>query len=98
MTILERVKAIAQSEIDMNDGKAASIEKMIYMAYYIGREEATREVSDMYNRHIMEQHDRASKCRYRYMADAIVGPETYLYHPDYAQDMTGLFGSDPADL
>ena len=95
MTILERVKSIVNDNIDMND---SSVEKLIYMAYYIGREEAVKEVSDMYIRHIAKQHERAGKCRYRHMAESIVGPERYLYHPDYRQDMTATFGSDPADI
>ena len=95
MTILERVKSIVNDNIDRND---SNIEKLIYMAYYIGREEAVKEVSDMYVRHISEQRERAGKCRYRHMAESIVGPERYLYHPDYRQDMTATFGSDPADI
>lgn len=95
MTILERVHSIVNSNIDVND---TSVEKLIYMAYYIGREEAVKEVSDMYVRHITEQHERAGKCRYRHMAESIVAPERYLYHPDYRQDMTATFGSDPADV
>ena len=95
MTILERVKSIVNDNIDRND---SNIEKLIYMAYYIGREEAAKEVSDMYVQYIAKQHERAGKCRYRHMAESIVGPERYLYHPDYRQDMTATFGSDPADI
>lgn len=98
MTILERVHSIVNSNIDMIDMNNPSVEKLIYMAYYIGREEAVKEVSDMYVRHITEQHERASKCCYRHMAESIVGHERYLYHPDYRQDMTATFGSDPADI
>ena len=98
MTILERVKSIVNSNIDMIEWHDSSVEKLIYMAYYIGREEAVKEVSDMYVRHVAEQHERAGKCRYRHMAESIVGPERYLYHTDYCQAMTALFGSDPADI
>ena len=98
MTILERVKSIVDSNLDITDESPASIEKMIYMAYFIGREEADRSVSDMYNKHISEQRQRARECRYRHMAEAVVGPEEYLYSADYAQEMTGLFGSDLADV
>ena len=97
MTILERVNSIVNSKVTLND-ETPSVEKLIYMAYYIGREEAVKEVSDMYVRHISEQRERAGKCRYRHMAESIVGPERYLYHPDYRQDMTATFGSDPADI
>ena len=98
MTVLERVHSIINSEIDMEADGPASIEKMIYLAYYIGREEADRECSDKYNAHIAAQKKRASECRYKHMAAAIVGPEDYIYTPDYAQDMTALLGSDRADI
>ena len=98
MTILERVKGIMHSDIDLSDEKPASIEKMIYMAYWIGREESARRVSDMYNQHIKEQRERAKACRYYHLAETIVGEERYLYSADYAGDVTGAFGSDLADI
>ena len=98
MTILERVKDVLTSEFPMDEDAPATVEKMILLAYYIGREEAARQVSDMYAAHIREQRERADQCRYRHMAQAVVGPENYLYSPDYAQEMTETFGSDPADI
>ena len=97
MTVIERINSIIHSETDLDDSRPASIEKMILLAYYIGREAAAREVSDMYTAHIAEQRKRASACRYKHMAGAVIGEENYIYHPDYAQEMTGLFGSDEAD-
>ena len=97
MTILERVRAISKADISMEADGPATIEKMIYMAYWIGREEATRSVSDMYNAHLAEQRKRADACRYHHLANEIIGPERYLYSCDYAMDMTDMFGNDPAD-
>lgn len=97
MTIKERVKSIVESYTFGNNNEA-DIEKMVYMAYYIGREEAVKEVSDMYTEHIRKQHERAEACRYKHMANAVVGTETHLYHPDYRMDMTTTFGSDMADI
>lgn len=97
MTILERVRQIVQSDIDL-EVDTAGVEKLVYLAYYIGKEEATREVSDMYTSHIAEQRNRAESCRYHKMAQEVVGPETYLYHPDYSMPMTTVFGSDNADI
>lgn len=100
MTILERVRVLVyntQWNFEAED-VPASAKKMIIMAYYIGKEEATREVSDAYAAHIAAQHERASKCRYHRMAAQIVGPDRYIYSPDYAGDMTGSFGSDSADI
>lgn len=75
-----------------------SVEKLVYLAYYYGRETATREVSDRYNAHLAAQHERAEKCRYKYMAMAVVGTEKYLYNPNYRNDMTAMFGSNKCNL
>ena len=40
MTIAERVRSIVDSQVDLTDEVPAGIEKMIYMAYYMGREDA----------------------------------------------------------
>ena len=93
MTINEYIRQIAKSNIDM---KHASFEKMIYTAYYMGREEATREVSDEYAALIQEQRKRANECRYSRMANAIIGDKNYIYCADYAQDISNTFGGDPA--
>jgi len=100
MTINERIKSIIANpeDIDMSYEQAASAEKMIYIAYWIGREAAAREVSDAYNRHLSAQHERAAQCRYNRMAAAVVGPESYIYSADYSQEMTATFGGDPADI
>lgn len=99
MTINERVRSLVESLVEIGDGNSkASIEKMIYLAYHIGREEAVKEVSDMYTAHIARQRERANACRYKHMANTIVGTETHLYHPDYSMTMTAMFGSDMADI
>jgi len=98
MTILERVKSIVSSDIDLSEDKPATIEKMIYAAYYIGREESARRLSDMYNAHIEEQRKRAQACRYHRLAETIIGEERYLYSPDYRGDATELLHNDPADI
>lgn len=97
MTILERVNAVMQSDVDLND-ETPSVEKLIYMAYAIAFERAVKEVSDAYAQHIAQQHKRASECRYKHMAENIVGPERYLYNPAYSAPFTETFGSDPADI
>lgn len=101
MTIKERVESLIFSDWNKwnfeNDG-TASIEKMIIMAYYIGREEAVKEVANMYNEHIRKQVERAGACRYHNMAREVVGNEMYLYCSDYNAVMTTLFGNDKADI
>ncbi len=99
MTVKERVLSVVRDGVDLGNGyDKSSIEKMIYLAYYIGREQATREVSDRYNAHIAEQKARAKKSRYYRLALSVVGNEDYLYSTDYSAEMTGTFGSDEADI
>ena len=72
--------------------------KLIAIAYYMGRESATREVSDVYSALLRQQLDRADKCRYRHMAHAVQGDVKYIYHGDYSGDITSMFGADQTDL
>lgn len=98
MTVRDRVYSVIGSAIDLDEGGKASVEKMIFLAYFMGREDATVEVSYKYAAHIKEQRKRANACRYSKMANAVVGTEDYLYCSDYRQDMTALFGGDEADI
>lgn len=94
-TLRTRVKEAIGNCKDMEDD---SLDKLLAIAYYMGREEATREVSDKYNAHLAAQHERAEACRYYKMAAAIVGPEKFLYCPDYAGEMSATFGNDATEL
>ena len=99
MTILERVKNIIDKRCDMGNGnEPASIEKMILMAYYIGRESAIKEVDKKYTELIKEQRKRAENCRYHKMANEIIGDKNYIFFCDYSQDMTTTFGRDRSDI
>lgn len=91
MTIIERVNKLKENWPDMD---ADSIDKLVIIAYYMGREQAIREYSDKVRLHLSAQKKRASECRYHIMVESIVGPETYIYSPDYAGDVTATFGSD----
>lgn len=91
MTYREKILNILNQDIDLD---ADSVEKLVYIAYMMGREKADREVSDLYNSHLAEQRKRAEACRYNHMAEKVIGAETYLYTPDYA----GEFGSDTYGL
>ena len=76
MTIIERVK----SAIKASDYENDSLNKLIAMAYYMGREDATRRVSDDYTALIAEQNKRADECRYSRMAQNCWGQELYPSH------------------
>lgn len=94
MTVIERVKECVKSLECEKD----TTEKLIALAYYIGKEEATREVSDAYTKLIQEQRKRADKCRYKHMAEKIIGSQNYIYFGDYDMAMTGIFGSDDTKI
>ena len=95
---VKTVRTRVKEAIDNYDTEGDSLNKLLALAYYMGREEATREVSDKYNAHLAAQHERAEACRYYKMAAAIVGPEKFLYCPDYAGEMSATFGNDATEL
>ena len=81
-----------------NPDKPASIEKMILLAYEIGREEATKEVSNAYANLLHKIRERADQCRYHHMVRRIIGDTKYIYHSDYAGRVAKEFGGDLADV
>lgn len=99
MTVIERVNSIVNGQTDLSgEHKTASIEKMIYLAYYMGKEEATRKVSDDYRNLIAEMRKRASECRYKHFANKVIGELDFIYEPEYSKDVTDVFGNDKADI
>jgi len=77
-----------------------NIRKLIAMAYYMGRETATREICDRHNQQMTDMRKRADTCRYHIMANAIIGDRTadQIYSGDYAGEMMGTFGADEINL
>lgn len=90
-TINQRLDEIINSQVDF---ESDSIEKLIQMAYYRGRETAAKEVCDEAAKVFAEQHEKAEKCRYRHMAAKVVGTQKIIYHGDYDGGMTSMFGRD----
>lgn len=94
MTVLEKINKIitegVNTEIDSTD-------KLIYLAYYFGRELAIKEISDKHNKLVDEQKTRAKACRYHKMANEIIG-DTFIYSTEYRQDMIKTFGNDITDF
>lgn len=95
MTYREKIMDIVNQNVDLDQD---SLEKVIKIAYMMGRESATKEVSDLYRDHIAAQQARAKACRYSHMAETVVGDETYIYTPDYAGEFTAEFGGDTYGL
>ena len=102
MTILDRIRQIMSDNCEAqnitDDSTPASLEKMVWVTYWVAYEAATRRTSDVYSKHIAEQKQRANSCRYTHMANRIVGPQDYIYLSDYSGDITATFGGDPADI
>lgn len=97
MTVLGKIKNLVYNQ--QVDLETDSWEKLVYLAYYIGREEATKEVSDKYRAHLKAQTERANACRYHNMAVAILGNgKSYIYTSDYGQEMKKIFGDDVTAL
>ena len=95
MTATERIRAALNLSLDMDND---TVDKLLTIAYMMGREEATREVCDKYNALIRDQYERADKCRYHNLAHEIVGNIKNIYFMDYAGDYTATFGSDETNL
>lgn len=98
MKIIDRVQRLLSGDhkIDMSTD---NLDKLIYMAYWIGREQATRDTSDVYSAHLAEQTKRAKACRYHKMATEILqNGKGYICLPDYSRDLTETFGNDETIL
>lgn len=96
MTTKERIMQIVNNI--HTDMEADTMEKLICVAYWIGRESATKETSDKYNALIATQNERAEKSRYKHFAKSIIGDQKYIYCSDYAGEMTSIFGNDITNL
>ena len=94
MTIKQRIKKCLESFNCDND----NLEKIVALAYYMGKERATREVSDAYKALLAEQRERAENCRYHNMAAEIIGDKKYIYFPSYSGEMSAIFGEDDTEL
>ena len=94
MTVKEKILSI----VDKFDCEVDDWYKLVAMAYYIGKEQGVKEISDKYTALLAEQRKRADKCRYNKMAHRVIGDVKYIYHSDYSGDMTEMFGNDETKL
>lgn len=95
MKIKDRVMNTLTGEWDMEND---NMDKLIIMAYYMGREHVAKKLCDMHAALYNEQMERARKSRYHHMAEVIIGDVSQIYSSDYAQDMTETFGNDETQL
>ena len=94
MTINERIKK-ALKGVDMDQD---SVDKLIALAYYKGREDAAKEVCNKTRYLIAEQRKRAAGTRYHRLAASVIGDKDFVYSGDYAGDMQDMFGNDKTEL
>lgn len=90
MTIEERIlKAIKNMDCETDN-----TDKIIALAYYMGREAAAKEICDKAHDIFMQQRRAADYCRYHHLARDVQGNITHIYHPDYSGAMMDEFGDD----
>ena len=94
------VKELIESIVNDSNVKLSSdtLERLVTVAYYMGRETATREVSDLYMARICAQEERARECRYHNLAREIIGDTKPIWRYDYRQEVMNLFGGDETRL
>lgn len=90
-TARNRIKEAVHKSDNKDDD---TLDKLLAIAYYMGREEATKEISDKYNALLAEQRRRAEQCRYYKMAREVIGESQMIYSPDYAGEIGSTFGDD----
>lgn len=96
MTIAERIKNIMA---DAPDLESDSLEKLVYLAYMMGRETGVQETAHLYSAHMQEQSQRAQACRYYKMAQKLLdNGNGYIYQADYRGDFGREFGGDETNF
>ena len=85
MTCADRIE-YAIKNADMSK---TSFDKLIALAYWMGRESSAKDIIDKHNNITIGQTDRAAASRYKWFCQ-----KDYIYSSDYNQDMTKEFGSD----
>ena len=92
VTIKERVESILKNrEIDFDKD---TIEKLVWIAYYMGMEKGVINLSDRYRELLHQQLERAKNCRYYKMAIDVQGNVGYLYDSNYSANITNEFACD----
>lgn len=96
MTYYERVMQALEAE---EWGDEGTLDDLLRMAYFLGKEDGAQEACDMATKRWHEQQVRALRCRYWRQALKIVGDAAdftsgkgFIYHPDYSHDYSAVFG------
>jgi len=92
------VKSRILTALESRDMESDNLEKIITLAYYMGREHVAKEVCDSARKIFSEQKKRALELRYHKLGLTVQGNIDIIYHPDYAGDIISLFGNDKTKL
>lgn len=103
MKCKDRVRQAILSGCLNNDD---TMDKLITIAYYMGREVKAKERADEFSALLARMRERADACRYNHMANSVIddpsleslGSREYIYDPDYSGDITNEFGDDETSL
>lgn len=88
----EEIDRIVKTEDVLNGDDET--EKLIAMAFAMGMEKATKQISDQYTALLAGQRERAEGCRYYNMVNKVLGDVNPIYSPDYRGDVTKEFAGD----
>lgn len=96
-TVRDKVREIRSKDMFGNEW-----EKQLWLAYMMGREDATVEVSDRYRDWIRQMREKADKLRYSKMVNRIIDNDNgshfdgknYLYIPDYSKCVSHELADD----
>lgn len=86
-TIIDRVHEIVKKENIETD----CMEKLIWAAYMLGREEATIDTANQYRKVLREQIQRAYKVRYYNMALRVQGHIAFLENKEFNREISKRF-------
>lgn len=92
-----KIKERIEKALKCRNFETDNIDKIIAIAYYMGKEKATKEICDRHKKIFDEQKERAKKCRYHKMAMEVIGNERTIYSDDYSNDITKTFGDDDTE-
>lgn len=90
-TAIENEETVETKDVLNGDDET---EKLIAMAFAMGVEKATKQISDQYTALLAGQRERAEGCRYYNMVNKVLGDVNPIYSPDYRGDVTKEFAGD----
>ena len=93
-----KIKNRIKQAIHNFNGNADNIDTLIAIAYFMGREDAAKNICDDVHDIFAKQIERANNCRYSKMAMTIQGGKTRSYSPDYAGEISKTFGDDETNF